>query len=290
MPVEWLLDFDEIEAVAASLDLREPNRFAVQQLATLLSLRQPDKRAPVEIVADVATGVGKTWIMAGAMEYLHRTSHVNAFCIIAPNRTIRDKTVRQFTPGDPQFIDGLTFQPLVVTADTFASGEVREAVNDPQTVVVFILTVQSLLGEGDKQDKQAHRRTHTYNEDLGQDLYSLLQSVDGLVVFADEHHAYSGEKFSATLRDIGAPVIVGLTGTPLDADRPNVFFQYGLAHALNDRYVKAPVLVARRDDLAADESAKLSDGLTLLEQKQQAIDAYVQGAGAKPVKAVMLVV
>lgn len=289
MPVEWLLDFDEIEAVAASLDLREPNRFAVQQLATLLSLRQPDKRAPVEIVADVATGVGKTWIMAGAMEYLHRTSHVNAFCIIAPNRTIRDKTVRQFTPGDPQFIDGLTFQPLVVTADTFASGEVREAVNDPQTVVVFILTVQSLLGEGDKQDKQAHRRTHTYNEDLGQDLYSLLQSVDGLVVFADEHHAYSGEKFSATLRDIGAPVIVGLTGTPLDADRPNVFFQYGLAHALNDRYVKAPVLVARRDDLAADESAKLSDGLTLLEQKQQAIDAYVQGAGAKPVKAVMLV-
>ena len=46
----------------------------------------------------LATGVGKTRLMAAIMTYLHRVKKVNNFFVVAPNRTIYDKLKRDFNP------------------------------------------------------------------------------------------------------------------------------------------------------------------------------------------------
>ena len=56
--------------IAARLDLREPNREAVQTLAAEVSQYYDidEERSPFEAVIDSATGVGKTYILTGSME------------------------------------------------------------------------------------------------------------------------------------------------------------------------------------------------------------------------------
>lgn len=99
-----------------------------------------------------------------------------------------------------------------------------------------------------------------------------------------------GPAFSKAVRDLDPWVLVGLTATP-DKKTPKeqIIFRYPLAAAIADKLVKTPVIVGRRDD-RVDPVTKLSDGITLLNAKRQAIDAYVQATGAAHVRPVMLVV
>lgn len=99
------LDIDEglIEEVSSRLDLREPNREALESLVFELAQHYSvdAKPAPFEAVIDAATGVGKTYIIAAAMEYLAGRGMRN-FAVIAPGRTILTKTIANFTAGAPQ--------------------------------------------------------------------------------------------------------------------------------------------------------------------------------------------
>ena len=65
---------DAIAEIAARLDLREPNADAVRTLAAEVSQHYDveERQPPFEAVIDSATGVGKTYILAGAMELLRR--------------------------------------------------------------------------------------------------------------------------------------------------------------------------------------------------------------------------
>ena len=85
---------DVIAEVATRLDLREPNREAVQTLAAELSQYYDidDGTPPFEAVIDSATGVGKTYVLTGAMEMLAAAHGVRDFAVITPGRTILDKT------------------------------------------------------------------------------------------------------------------------------------------------------------------------------------------------------
>lgn len=59
---------DTIDEIAARLDLREPNREAVHTINAAVSQYYDveEHDPPFEAVIDSATGVGKTFIMAGA--------------------------------------------------------------------------------------------------------------------------------------------------------------------------------------------------------------------------------
>src|SRR5688500_10666461 len=95
---------DAIEDIAARLDLREPNRDAVQTLAAELSQHYDvdERQPPFEAVIDSATGVGKTYVLAGAMEMLVTAHDVRDFAIVTPGRTILQKTRDNLTPGHPK--------------------------------------------------------------------------------------------------------------------------------------------------------------------------------------------
>ena len=280
---------DAIAEIAARLDLREPNTEAIQTLAAEVSQHYDvdGKGPPFEAVIDSATGVGKTYILVGAMELFATAYGVRDFVIVAPGRTILDKTRDNFTPGHPKGLLGpMSFQPVVITADNFNTPVMRAAMDDESQVKVYLFTVQSLL----KPESTVGRKTHKFQEGLGTEFYAHLQATAPLVVFADEHHCYYGPAFSRAVRELDPWVLVGLTATP-DKQTPadQIIFRYPLAAAIADRLVKTPVIVGRKDD-RKDSLTKLSDGVTLLDAKRDAIAAYAQATGATPVNPVMLVV
>jgi type III restriction enzyme len=99
---ELHLDEDMVAEIAARLDLRDPNRDAVQTIAAETSqwYDVDEREPPFEAVVDSATGVGKTYILAGAMEYFVAAREVRDFVIVTPGTTILGKMNRPGFPRD----------------------------------------------------------------------------------------------------------------------------------------------------------------------------------------------
>jgi type III restriction enzyme len=282
------VDLDLVADIASRLDLREPNREALESIVIELSQHYDvdQKAAPFEAVVDSATGVGKTYILAAAIDYLAAKGTRN-FAVVAPGRTILKKTVGNFTEGAPKSLTGpMNIKPVVITSENFDSAAMRAEMDDPDRVKLFIFTVQALT----KPTTKAGKRTHKFQEGLGAAFYEHLDGLDDLVVFADEHHLYYGEAFSAAIRDLTPRAIVGLTATPhKKTPEDAIIFRYPLAAAIADRLVKTPVIVGRKDD-RTDSETKLADGLNLLRVKSELAHAYADENGLPRVNPVMLVV
>ena len=280
---------DTIDEIAARLDLREPNREAVYTINAAVSQYYDveEHDPPFEAVIDSATGVGKTFIMAGAMELFVAAYGVRDFVVVTPGKTILEKTKDNFTPGHPKSLLGpMSFQPTVITADNFATPAMRSAMDDPTQVKIYLFTVQSLT----KPQTKTARKTHKFQEGLGTEFYAHLKSLGQLVVFADEHHTYYGPAFSKAVRDLDPWVLLGLTATPAKkTPQEEIIFRYPIAAAIADRLVKTPVIVGRKDD-RTDSLTKLTDGVTLLTAKAEALHAYAEAQGIDPINPVMLVV
>jgi type III restriction enzyme len=259
-----------IEQVSYTLDLRRPNAEALDTIAKALDVAP----AGAELVADLATGVGKTYVAGGLLDYLYE-SGVRNVVIVTPGSTIQNKTIANLTPGHPKYLRGLQCNPLVVTLDDFERGTVGAALEDKHRFKVFVFTVQSLLNPRNEGNRRAHRP----HETLGQALYEYLQDAEDLVVIADEHHVYfsqSAKAFQRAVEDLSPAALIGLTATPHPAtDAGKIVYQYPLAAAIADGYVKIPVLVARQDGMK-DFRTQLADGVALLDVKAQTMRAYCQ--------------
>jgi type III restriction enzyme len=277
-------DSDLVATIAHTLDLRTPNVAALDAIARHLDGAEEG----VELVADLATGVGKTFIAGGLLDYLAESGTRNVV-IITPGSTIQRKTVDNLTPGHPKFLRGLRCNPLVITLDDLERGTVAQALDDDNRFKVFVFTVQSLLRRPDTKDALRAHRSH---ETLGVALYEYLQAADDLVVIADEHHVYysgNAKKFQLAIDELHPTAMIGLTATPDKSTESNVIYRYPLAEAIADGYVKIPVLVARQDG-AKDLRTQMADGLALLGAKQAAVAAYCKQTKKAPVHPVMFVV
>ena len=278
------LDEPLLDDVAARLDLRTPNREAI---AAVLRVFEQHGDEGFEAVCSLATGVGKTYIAAGLIEYL-ATQGVRHFLVVTPGKTIQRKTIDNFTPGHPKSVlGGMEWRPVVITADDFDTGRVRAALDDLGAVKLFVFNVQQLIRPTDK----VTRRTRKFQEWIGRDLYEHLRETPDLVVIADEHHVYQekAKAFSDAVRDLSPLGLIGLTATPDKGSLAKVVYRYPLARAIADRLVKTPVLVGRRDD-RTDVATQLSDGLRLLDAKRRAIDVFAGATASAPVNPVMFVV
>lgn len=281
-----LVPYDQglIDEIASRMDLRKPNKEALEAVAKVFD---GSAGLPFEAVCDLATAVGKTYLAGALIDYL-AASGIRHFLIVTPGRTILTKTKNNFTTGHAKSIlGGMEVTPTVITSETFATGDTAAALNDGDTSKLFVFTVQSLIKPKDK----TNRKVRSFQEWLGDDLYGYLKSVDDLVVISDEHHVYSenAEAFSSAIRDLDAMALVGLTATPDKADEPKIVYHYPLARAIAEKYVKTPVLVGRKDT-RTDVEIRLRDGMELLRAKTAAMDAYTQAEGKPVVNPVMFVV
>ncbi|QWC83706.1 DEAD/DEAH box helicase family protein [Nocardioidaceae bacterium] len=286
--MKTLLSVEHDEAAvadaAARLQLRRPNAQALDKVAEATAA---SPGVSLEVVCAMATGVGKTYLAAGVIDYFVAAG-VRNFLIVTPGSTIQRKTVDNFTPGHRKsVIEGLNCVPTIVTPDNFNTGAVASALDDDEQVKVFVFNIDSLT----PPTKGRRKRTHSFTEWVGGDLYKHLSELQDLVVLSDEHHTYSddAEVFAKTVRSLEPVVLVGLTATPTPTDRQKIIFEYPLARAIAEGFVKTPVLVGRTDS-STDRELQIRDGLAMLAAKQEAADAWADSQGRERVNAVMFVV
>ena len=294
-------DSDLLEAISAEFDLRAPNKAALRQLVfTLDGDYDPD----VMQVLNLATGVGKTYLMAAFIEYL-RCQGVGNVIIVTPGKTVQAKTVANFTPGSKRYIAGSQVPPDVVTPQDYSAwvtrinGQSLLSYGRDMPVLAFIFNIQQLIapksleGETHGSTQAAlQRKPRRFDENAGV-LFDYLKGLDDLVVIADESHLYSASAaaFNAALRELNPAATVGLTASVLPGD--NIIYTYPLYQAIKDRYVKAPVLAFRKGGYGADQTSEeqqLRDALQLRSIKQAYYDAYAEQQGLSHLNAVAFVV
>lgn len=294
-------DSDLLEQIASDFDLRAPNKEALRQLIFTLD---GDYDPSVMQVLNLATGVGKTYLMAAFIEYLRRQG-VGNVVIVTPGKTVQAKTVNNFAPGSPRYIAGSPVPPEVVTPQDYSAWISRQngaemlSFGREKPVLAFIFNIQQLIApkseDGETQGSGAdaqRRKPRRFDENAGV-LFDYLKGLDDLVVIADESHLYgaSAVAFSAALKELDPAATIGLTASVNATD--HVIYTYPLYRAISDRFVKAPVLAFRKagyDATPASEEQQLRDALALRAIKQAHYDAYTQANNQSSLNAVAFVV
>lgn len=284
MTVEIAYDEVLIEEIAARFDLREPNKNALSEIVRRIA---EGTSGFEEMIADLATGVGKTFLMSSLIEYL-ATQGVRHVLVVTPGSTIQRKTLANFDAASAKYVSGADIEPFIVTPDNFQAANVGSVLRDPRRLKVFVFNVQQLIRPTDK----VSRKVRSEDENLGDALYSHLEGADDLFVIADEHHVYreKAKAFSAAIRDLNPVALIGLTATPDKDDYGKVVFQYTLGEAIADGHVKVPVIVYRKDG-TKDERTQLADACQLLRHKEESYAVYREtNPDAPAVKPVLFVV
>ena len=294
-------DSDLLESISAEFDLRAPNKAALRKLVFTLD---GDYDPEVMQVLNLATGVGKTYLMAAFVEYL-RCQGVGNVVIVTPGKTVQAKTVANFTPGSKRYIAGSQVPPDVVTPQDYSAwvtrtnGQATLAYGYDAPVLAFIFNIQQLIApkslEGETHggtQAALQRKPRRFDENAGV-LFDYLKDLDDLVVIADESHLYSSSAaaFNAALRELDPAATIGLTASTLPGD--HVIHTYPLYQAIKDRYVKAPVLAFRKGGYGADQASEeqqLRDALQLRGIKQAYYDAYAEQQGMQRLNAVAFIV
>ena len=295
-------DSEMLEEISSEFDLRAPNKEALRELIhTLDGAYDPS----VMQVLDLATGVGKTYLMAAFMEYLRRQGIGNVV-IVTPGKTVQSKTVQNFTPGSPRYIKGSAVPPDVVTPQDYSAWVARldgpEQLTFGQEVpmLAFIFNIQQLIApkeadgstHGTTQDA-IRRKPRRFDENAGV-LFDYLKSLDDLVVIADESHLYGSTAvaFNSALKELDPAAAIGLTASA-DKKTDHVIYEYPLYRAIEDKYVKAPVLAFRKGGYGTDktsEEQQLRDALQLRAFKQTYYDSYTNIHHLNHINAVVFVV
>ncbi|MGH7249134.1 MAG: DEAD/DEAH box helicase family protein, partial [Pseudomonadota bacterium] len=282
-----------LRQIAARLSLRAPQIDSLDILADILSRIAFEKGAdPNAALASIgerypsvedferefpsicfalATGVGKTRLMGAFVTYLFLSGRSQNFFVLAPNTTIYDKLVADFTPGTEKYVfrgisEFAQSPPLVVTGENWDQGRGlrRHGELFDADVIINVFNV-------DKINKEQGRikRLHEY---IGESYFDYLAGLPDLVLLMDEAHRY---RASAGARAIGElhPILgLELTATPKTVgarsqDFKNVIYRYGLGQAMADGFVKEPAVATRKDfdphSVSAErlERIKLEDGV-----------------------------
>jgi type III restriction enzyme len=112
-----------VNAICGRLSLRPPQRKSLEILDRITEIARPGKdsdtaavinaiRSEYPSVTDferefpslcfaLATGVGKTRLMGAFISYLHLEHGIRNFFVLAPNLTIYNKLIADFTPNTP---------------------------------------------------------------------------------------------------------------------------------------------------------------------------------------------
>ncbi len=202
----------------------------------------------------LATGVGKTRLMGAFIAYLHAVYSVNNFFVLAPNLTIYNKLMRDFTPGTPKYVstglaDFAQFPPLLITGDNYAQTDWSSAgLFGRVRINVFNISEINSEVRGGKEPK-----IKRFQEVLGNGYFQYLAKLPDLVLLMDESHRYRASAGVRVINELKPAPGLELTATPfVETSRgstafKNILIDYPLGRAMADGFVKEPAVVTQRD-------------------------------------------
>ena len=318
-----------VNAIANRLSLREPQRKALEILDRVTEIAPPKKGADVasalaEIRAEfknvtdferefpslcfaLATGVGKTRLMGAFISYLHLAHGINNFFVLAPNLTIYNKLITDFTRNTPKYVfkgiaEFAQQPPLIITGDNYdqtGAAVDEQPLGFAQDVRINIFNISKINSEvrGGKEP-----RIKRMKEVLGDSYFNHLANLSDLVLLMDESHRYRASAGVRAINELKPLFGLEVTATPfVESSRgpvpfKNVVMDYPLARAMEDGFVKEPAVVTQRNfDAKAHtpeeiEKTKLEDGVRLHETTKVELLTYARENGVQVVKPFMLVI
>lgn len=297
---KYLLDA-ALERVISGMSLRRPQHDALQEFHKLTNYLPNDIcKVPVaelrrslheyrpmwnlhssapHLSFVLATGVGKSRLMAALIAYLTLSNQARNFVLLAPRRTVLDKFLREMSPSAARFlfVDPSLVPNLRVwhsdNIEAFRDESGREVLFDVEPINVFVLSPQSLVGDD--------RRIADVDEFSGLSVQQWLKDCEDLVVISDEAHHLGGltgtdaAAWTEAIRELDPKLHLLFTATPrLDA---NPLYSYDLATCLQEKlYTKDVRIIARERPLGSDmgdddwDRVTLEFGLNRLAQKKAA--------------------
>lgn len=316
-----------VNSIAGRLSLRAPQRQSLEILDRVTEIVPPRKNADLAAalatiqsefpgVTDferefpslcfaLATGVGKTRLMGAFISYLHLAHGLRNFFVLAPNLTIYNKLIADFTPNTPKYVftgvaEFATDIPRLVTGDTYDTIHhipASQLFDNSISVNVFNISKINAEVRGDQQP-----RIKRLSEIIGQSYFDYLAGLSDLVLIMDESHRYRASAGVRAINELKPVLGLELTATPfIESSRgtvafKNVILDYPLGRAMEDGFVKEPAVVTRKDfDPAgmtpeAIERLKLEDGVRLHEGIKVELRTYALQADRPVVKPFMLVI
>jgi type III restriction enzyme len=252
----------------------------------------------------LATGVGKTRLMGSFIAWLYTEKQIRNFLVLAPNLTIYNKLIDDFSKSSsPKYVfpgigEFATNRPLVVTGDnynqTLTEGQLfQESVK----INIFNISKMNVETRGGKSP-----RIKRLSEYIGQSYFDYLSSLEDLVLLMDESHHYRAERGMQVINELNPVLGIEVTATPFtesnNGQKPfnNIVYQYSLAHAMKDGFVKEPSVATRKDfdpskynDLELD-LIKLKDAIRIHQETKVALELYAKDNNERVVKPFVLVV
>lgn len=290
--------------------LKHKDRDVAAALATLKAefptLEDFEREFPSLCFA-LATGVGKTRLMGAFIAYLHLAHGINNFFVLAPNLTIYNKLIADFTRNTPKYVfkgiaEFAQQPPLIITGDNYdQTGAVvqDQPAGFAHDVRINIFNISKINSEvrGGKEPRIKRMR-----EVLGVSYFNHLANLPDLVLLMDESHRYRASAGVRAINELNPLFGLEVTATPfVETTRgpvpfKNVVMDYPLARAMEDGFVKEPAAVTQRgfDPKAYSaeelEKIKLEDGIRLHESTKVELLTYARENGVKVVKPFMLVI
>jgi type III restriction enzyme len=321
-----------VNAISNRLSLRQPQRDSLEILARIGEIIPLRKDQSADRCRDIiaqefpnvsdfernfpslcfalATGVGKTRLMGAFVAYLHLAKGVRHFFVLAPNLTIYNKLIADFTPNTPKYVlQGISEfalnPPEIITGDNYESGRGvrRYDLFGDVGIHINVFNISKInsdiRGEGKTGKPPKMKRLH---EVIGDSYFHYLSELDDLVLLMDESHRYRASAGVKAINELLPILGLELTATPKTEeaggtkDFKNVIYSYPLSKALSDGFVKEPVVATRENfqrSSYTDEELnrlKLEDGVRVHEAVKVELEVYSRQNNARLVKPFMLVI
>lgn len=250
----------------------------------------------------LATGVGKTRLMGAFITYLLQRKNVKNFFVLAPNLTVYNKLADDLSnPNSPKYVfrgisEFTVTPPRIITGDNYQ--EARQGYLFKESININIFNISKINSEVRSGREPKIKRLSEY---LGESYFNYLASLPDLVLLMDESHHYRADAGLRAINELKPILGLELTATPIDTHSEkfkNVVFDYPLALALRDGFVKEPAVATRKDfnpdqyrnDPKELDLIKLEDGIRIHEDTKVALDIYARDTGNRLVRPFVLVV
>jgi type III restriction enzyme len=314
-----------VNAIAGRLSLRPPQRHSLEILDRITEIVPPSKSTTaaeaLELIQSeypsvtdferdfpslcfaLATGVGKTRLMGAFVTYLHLARGINNFFVLAPNLTIYNKLIADFTPNTPKYVfkgiaEFAQDPPEIITGDDYQAkaGSLFDQLLRCKINIFNISKIDSEV-RGGKAPK-----IKRLSEYIGESYFDYLSALPDLVLLMDESHRYRAKAGIRAINELKPVLGLELTATPLvETNRGaipfnNVIYDYALGRAIADGFVKEPAVVTRKNfnstgmSKEAIEELKLEDGVRLHEQTKVSLETYARETDREIVKPFVLVI